>query len=547
VTFFEQLCPSTAEHGSRTWNAMILECNRKRDTKGNEVAKVTQDAADNEGKKTLRSADLPAKVIRGHYNFFGLLAAQQKYAYGLKKEKGVWTMVLPYKAVIEDLVKDRIDINMGRLPVGTDGKTIGSNSSPYAKAFTLFDASQVTEGKRGGAPTYTLKDGAKPIASTLCEKPTYFPGKAGKYDQATALDSTKRDKENSAIGLGMLQYRYTKAELKDVDDTVDFDSIYLGCRVEASRELFWKDAEGVVKKTQAKDYILDEFVREAESYWKTSHFTLKVWLRGRNDATIPSDLRNALADDDFLTVRFATRFLPHHFNQMYKSNVIQYYNFSTMTTNDTYRHEVGHAFGLDDEYGSHKKNDCNLKPYSDYGTADYQQCNCGTDSKRTIYPYVAVSRYVTAQNACKENRDCKGGEYCDKGWATLGLNQCLALKADGASCDLLGGKDQCKSGQCKLSRCYTPHSVDAGGACYSDDACKTGKCSAIDGAKGACVCKEDSDCRAGQWCDAGADLKRNECRAKLDKGQSCGKAGSVGNDHKCKSGECSGFPKYECK
>jgi hypothetical protein len=39
----------------------------------------------------------------------------------------------------------------------------------------------------------------------------------------------------------------------------------------------------------------------------------------------------------------------------------------------------------------------------------------------------------------------------------------------------------------------------------------------------------------------------NACRPKLDKGEKCGKFGSVGNDHKCKSGECSGAPKYECK
>jgi hypothetical protein len=97
------------------------------------------------------------------------------------------------------------------------------------------------------------------------------------------------------------------------------------------------------------------------------------------------------------------------------------------------------------------------------------------------------------------------------------------------------------------ARCYTPNSVAMGGTCYNDDACKEGKCSAIDGAQGTCVCKEDSDCGAGKWCDAGLDTKINACRAKLDKGESCGKTGSVGNDHKCKSGKCSGFPNYKCK
>jgi hypothetical protein len=544
---YTELFPSSAEHGSRDWNAMILECNRKRDTLGHEIAKVTQDTSDNSGKKTLHSDDLSTKVVRGKYNFFGLLAAQQKYVYALKKQKGVWTMVLPYKPVIEDLVKDRIDIDMGYKPVDADGKTIGANARTTAKAFKLYDASQITSASSGGKTIYTLKAGAQSIAGTLCNKPTYFAGKEGKYDKASDLDATKRDKENSAISLGKLQYRYTKDEIKDGDTTVAFDGIYEGCRVEATRDLYWKDASGVIQKTAAKDYILDEFVRATEEYWKTSQFTLKMWLKGRNDSSIPSDMRDALADNDFLTVRFATKFMAHHFNQMYKSNIVQYFNFSTMTSNETYRHEVGHAFGLDDEYGHNKKDDCEKAPFTAHGTSSYQQCSAGTSDKRTVYPYVAISRYITVQDACKADQDCKGSEYCDKGWATIGVNQCLTLKPDNETCDLIGGSHQCKSGQSKLGRCYTPKSVSAGGTCYNDDACKAGKCSAIDGAKGTCVCKEDSDCGSGKWCDAGIDFKLNECRAKLDKGDSCGKAGSMGNDHKCKSGQCSGFPKYECK
>jgi hypothetical protein len=86
-----------------------------------------------------------------------------------------------------------------------------------------------------------------------------------------------------------------------------------------------------------------------------------------------------------------------------------------------------------------------------------------------------------------------------------------------------------------------------GGTCYNDDACKVGKCSAVDGAKGTCVCNDDRECGTGKWCDVGLDTKVNACRAKLAKGAKCGTAVSAGNDHKCSSGECSGFPKYECK
>jgi hypothetical protein len=77
-----------------------------------------------------------------------------------------------------------------------------------------------------------------------------------------------------------------------------------------------------------------------------------------------------------------------------------------------------------------------------------------------------------------------------------------------------------------------------GGACYLDDACKEGKCTAIDGAKGTCVCKEDSDCGAGKWCDAGLDFKTNTCKNKLNDGEICGKVGELGVGHRCKSGDC---------
>jgi hypothetical protein len=263
-------------------------------------------------------------------------------------------------------------------------------------------------------------------------------------------------------------------------------------------------------------------------------------------------MRDLLDDDDHLTVRFATKFMPYGANQMYKSNPIQFNNFSTMTTDGTYWHEVGHAFGLDDEYGGEdkdgnaKENSCKHTQYQSFSPTTYEMCKAGATDKHTIYHYLAVTRYITKQSECQQDPDCQAGEYCNKG-IDLKKNQCVPLKTDNDTCDLVNGDRQCKSGHCKLGRCYTPNSVAMGGTCYVNDACKAGKCSSIDGTKGSCVCKEDADCDKGEWCDAGIDLELNVCRAKLNKGETCGKAGSIGNDHKCKSGECSGFPRYECK
>ena len=102
----------------------------------------------------------------------------------------------------------------------------------------------------------------------------------------------------------------------------------------------------------------------------------------------------------------------------------------------------------------------------------------------------------------------------------------------------VGGGHACKSGTCNLGRCYTAGAVAMGGTCYLDAACKLGKCSAVDGTKGTCVCKEDVDCGSGNWCDAGADLTQNTCKAKLNDGEICGKVGELGVGHRCKSGSC---------
>ena len=147
---------------------------------------------------------------------------------------------------------------------------------------------------------------------------------------------------------------------------------------------------------------------------------------------------------------------------------------------------------------------------------------------------------------CTVDTDCPWGTYCNAG-IDINKNSCDAKKPNEAACDLVTGARQCQSGRCNLGRCWEPNSVAAGGTCYLDAACSAGKCSAIDGARGTCVCQKDGDCANGQWCDAGLDTKINACRIKLAAGASCGKVGSVGNDHKCKSGECSGFPKYACR
>jgi hypothetical protein len=193
----------------------------------------------------------------------------------------------------------------------------------------------------------------------------------------------------------------------------------------------------------------------------------------------------------------------------------------------------------DDEYCTAgvldvKRNACKAKKPQGGTCTDKRQC--ATDRCNT--------GLCAAADECQSEADCGAGNYC--GDPVAGQRKCKARLADGALCTK---SDQCQAGRCKTGFCSAAASASMGESCRFDDECREGKCNAAIGgaSKGTCVCDSDGDCGSGKWCDKGLDLKVNACRTKLAKGAKCGTAGSVGNDHKCKSGECSGFPKYECK
>lgn len=180
------------------------------------------------------------------------------------------------------------------------------------------------------------------------------------------------------------------------------------------------------------------------------------------------------------------------------------------------------------------RNVCKVRKSWGEACTTKRQCNSG----RCAWGQCAEA------DECRASSDCSSGSFC--GDPVLGKRMCKPRLDDGALCTMA---DQCKAGRCKSGFCSREASVAMGNTCRFNDECRVGKCNAPVGgvSTGTCVCKKDSDCGAGNWCDAGLDLKVNACRAKLSKGASCGKAGSFGNDHKCKSGNCSGFPKYVCK
>ena len=208
--------------------------------------------------------------------------------------------------------------------------------------------------------------------------------------------------------------------------------------------------------------------------------------------------------------------------------------------------------GLRGEGACESDADCHDNEYCTAGVLDLKRNVCkekkSLGSSCTNHRQCASDRCNLAQCAspdeCQADADCGSGNYC--GDPIAGRRACKPKLEEGALCTKA---EQCQAGRCKSGFCSAAASASMGESCRFDDECREGTCNApVGGAtKGTCVCNSDSACGSGKWCDKGLDLKTNTCQAKLNKGETCGKVGSVGNDHKCKSGECSGFPKYECK
>ena len=156
------------------------------------------------------------------------------------------------------------------------------------------------------------------------------------------------------------------------------------------------------------------------------------------------------------------------------------------------------------------------------------ECKVGTCS--------SLNGITLGKCVCTQEAHCGAGNYCNTGAADIGTNVCKAQLAHWAVCTQ---DHQCQAGRCKSGLCSAPASVAMGDSCRFDDECRIGACNApVGGAtSGTCVCKEDTDCGTGFWCDAGLDAQPNRCRRKFDKGEECGPAG-VNIGHRCKSGSC---------
>lgn len=265
IKFYQTLFPNADYHGSLEYDGFVLECNRRRDNKGDEVRKMLTRDDWSEMKAVLNNSDLSPYLFDAKYKFFG--AAWFKMRYLVWKEKGTWHLLIPYKPIINDVVKDRIDFNMNHAAV-------------------LYEKDQVNESGSGSSKTYSLKSGALPISDTLCASTTFFEGKSKKYNGQNGVNAHKRDRKNKHISLGQIEYSYKGAG----GVFIPFE----GCRVRRNVHLYGTNpVTGNLERILPEDWILNNFEKIAEDYWSIpANFELHILLKGHNEGRLDQTVKS---------------------------------------------------------------------------------------------------------------------------------------------------------------------------------------------------------------------------------------------------------------
>ena len=383
IKIYEQMFPEQKWFGSQRYNAFVLECNRKRDANGAKLRKLLTGKGSKDAIRLLNRDDLEPKLLKFRYRFFGVAPFKMRYV--VWKDDGVWQVLLPYRYSINESVKNRIDLNRDH-------------------ASRLYDGSQVTKSTVKGELKYKLKKNAKSVWETQCSgEPIYVKGKKKPYRNKNGSNANKRGRKNKLIDRGQIQYRYKN----DKNAT-------LGCRVVRNKKLYGKHPiSNKFGPIRPDHWLLHNFVKVGEKHWnQDGGFRLHIALKGFNETLLPKRAREVLKKtlkrkDDYLKIVFGSLFMPYGGNQMYKSNLWQPNNLSTMTSNGTHVHEIGHALGLDDEYGK-GKGDCDHIQYQrvaedenkhrsggrTYALKNYTMCKGYGRQFNTIYHYIATSRYA---------------------------------------------------------------------------------------------------------------------------------------------------------
>lgn len=518
--------------GDRAYNSDIISCNRKRDSKGNDVENAIR--ANHQF-----GANLEARAVKGKYDYYA--TAPLAYAYELRREGNIWIVRIPIRFHWPDVRKtDMIDISKALVDELADPAL----SKLCAAGATVFDdnGKDVT---RGYIPIRNPAAGVKGTDTVWSDEEACRVPRSTQVDNISIL---RRLREFYANSLTRVWNR----------PGFRIEPVLLDHGEGTEAQINGWDKDGITWELRMN------LMPDHRASYKRWAFKWNNIYTGVPAHVIAHEFGHKLGlDDEYGWGPTATRSDRDCANRSGTAPA-EYimcsqrasWDRDSTTDNDVhlgakavYPWIVTHRYAVALELTCTEDTDCGKGNFCAKGvlTLGRNECQaikqvgalCDRDMQCSSERCVLGS--CAAEHECLEDSECGDGRFCKIGLGDLDRNTCQTELSDWTACT---SDRQCKSGECSGWRpqdgqvsgiCYTPNSKGAGQSCKIDLECSVGACNS----NKQCVCKSDDDCGSGKWCDKGADLHENSCRAKLEDGQACGKYGDLGVSRRCKSGQCS--------
>jgi hypothetical protein len=502
--------PTDVYGGDTSYNELVIACNRARDTKGNEIEKEITARHD-------FPADLPPRTVKGHFNYFGQLAAGLRYAYQLERNGNQWTVTIPMRFHWpEDRLTGSIDISRDL------AQQLGLSATGG-----ICDPGQVRRSVDGVISQGFIR------AARAGEDVTGIGDRdVGFKDSACRVPRTL-----SVAGKNMLEQiqGYWKAEIERVWNRPGFGvrPVVFGIdEVSAAELAAWEKDETVWNL----HLNLDPSHRAG---YKRFAFKWNHMYSGVPGYVVAHEVGHVMGLDDEYAEKQSVRncdVIDPTDNYLMCSS-----SFGAVGADEAAGAQGVYPWLITRRYAVARERQCTSNRHC--GTDEYcatrglnrnvcqaqrqegdrctldDQCVGGTTcdgaplAGRCLAPAVfgigdQCDRDVQCRSGscngdgrcqCNTSFDCDDGSYCDTGVGSFGKNQCLALKAEGATC---GDDKQCLAparctGLIGSKRCIVESSKTLGDRCVKDAECRIGKCG---GASNTCECRRDGDCPGDQKC-----------------------------------------------
>lgn len=507
----------------REYHAQLITCNRKRDTRGNDIYKALENSNTFE-------QDLQPRTVEGAYNWYGGGSfSQYGYGYILSREAGTWIVKLPIEFHWPGTrLTDRIDIPM-ELADTLGLREPGGACHAAETVFNRMDPRKV----ESGAIMWELR-GAQQQAFIDAQNAHNLEQRRNDPSAPLIVVIDQR----SQIDSGSFQDSLIRPSTYDLS-WANRGIITDSCRL--PRDL-------VLNNKSILNHLRDFWLLKIPAKWDRLGFVVRpVFVNCEEppsgtvsscDASVtPEQVRAWKRDDVIYNVHF--NLIPLH-RALYKRALWKWNNMYSGIAEKVFNHEIGHYFGLDDDYGEKKEpgegRDCNQ--FFAGASGLYFMCSqWANNGVQGVYPWIITRRYSIAREfQCASDGECQGDQFCDHGGLFgVGRNSCEAKRTEGGSCSR---ESICADGfTCRgepVGKCRATRNASLGSLCIEDRDCESGNCSSK-----ICRCQKNADCGEGQYCDTGTlGIGVNECKEYKNELDACSADKQCLPPSKCISGRC---------